>query len=86
MGNRVFLRKKKKENADVAHTDLAKWPERLDKRLNMREILEKKKESSKTLEKKIKPSKRGATFRPSFSSKVIILLPFRKNTLAHRVF
>lgn len=76
MANRVFLRKKKKENADVAHTDLAKWPERLDLFLIVEE----------NLLKPSKPSKRGATFRPSFSSKVIILLPFRKNTLAHRVF
>lgn len=33
MMNRVFLRKKKKENAGVAHTDLAQWPEKLDKTL-----------------------------------------------------
>lgn len=76
MANRVFLRKKKKENADVAHTDLAKWPERLDLFLIMEENLKERK----------KPLKRGATFCPSFSSKVIILLPFRKNTLAHSVF
>lgn len=73
MANRVFLREKKKENAGVAHTDLAKWPERLRK-------------TSKREGNPLKPLKRGATFRPSFSSKVIILLPFRKNTLAHSVF
>lgn len=49
MANRVFLRKKKKENADVAHTDLAKWPERLDLFLIMEENLKERGESSKTL-------------------------------------
>lgn len=47
MANRVFLRKKKKENADVAHTDLAKWPERLDLFLIMEENLKERKKPLK---------------------------------------